>query len=98
MARFYGSITNSRGNQVTAQGAANGQRCHIRGWSAGVVIDSHPHNDGPNFSDRTDVDEFDVFMSSGSRGGGHEVLLGTVVSSPDGPMFIPSDHVCGLPI
>ncbi len=90
MSRFYSSVDNSRGTTVTAQGGASGQRSHTRGWTAGVIVDSHPAFD--ENGKKTDEDELDVYMSTGSNGRGHDVLIGTVRSTSDGPMFTPSDQ------
>lgn len=81
MARFYGSMTNSRNKEVTAQGRSTGQEAHIRGWDAGVQIVSRPHGDG---------DSFTLYMTTGSHESGPRKFIGTVFSTPDGPEFIPA--------
>ncbi len=78
--RFYGSMTNSRGREVTAGGAGD---AHIRGWNAGVLVYAGPGKD--------DRDSFTVYMSTGSSRSGREVLIGTVTDTPDGPAFTPAD-------
>jgi len=92
MARFYLTADNSRGNQVTAQGKSSGQTCHIRGWSAGVEVIAHPAKPhGGDGNEPIDVDEFDIWMTSGSNGGRSHQLIGVVRSTLDGPVFIPSE-------
>lgn len=69
MARFYGSVTNSRGRTATAQGQSTGQTAHIRGWHSGVRVVSRAEGD---------VDVFDVYVTGGSTGGCSDTLLGTL--------------------
>ena len=72
MARFYGTMTNSRGNYVDASGGSSGQYAHIRGWAAGVAVESHPDPENP------DKDCFAVYMTTGSGGHGGRTLLGYI--------------------
>lgn len=78
MSRFYLTGTNSRRNEISAAGHSTGQRCHLRGWRSGVEVVASP--DG-------DQDWFDVYMTTGSGGYGHRVLLGAVVEGKNGPKF-----------
>lgn len=82
MARFYGSMINRRGNEVTAMGADD---AHLRGWDAGVKVERFT-NDTPE----RDQDVFVVSMTTGSHGSGRDVTLGRVVSTPDGPRWEPA--------
>lgn len=76
MARTYLSGNNSRGGEVTAAGS---RKCHLRGWQAGVEVNAG--------RDEQDRDTFAVYMTSGSNGNSASVLLGTVHSTPDGPVW-----------
>lgn len=80
MARFYGSMTNSRGKEVTALNADNS---HLRGWSAGVRVWRE--------ADDRDRDTFHVVMTGGSNGNSVPVRLGSVVSTDHGPRWSPAD-------
>jgi hypothetical protein len=85
MARFYTTTDNSRGNTVSAMGNKDGQGAHIRGWSAGVRVHAHP-----SYEDK-DVDEFEIFATTGSNGYGREVHIGTVHQTSEGPVFVPAE-------
>jgi hypothetical protein len=52
---------------------------HIRGWNAGVYIQAVLVKGEP--------DQFRVFMTRGSNGGGPDILLGTVTDTPEGPKW-----------
>ena len=67
MAGFYGSMSNSRGNEVTAQGSSKGQRAHIRGWHSGIRVESVA-------VDSEDV--FRVYATGGSSGHTRDRLIG----------------------
>jgi len=67
MSRFYASIQGSRG-EATRQGTGkSGIAGHIRGWDLGVKVVGGPGPDG---------DEFLVYMTAGSNGGGQDLLVG----------------------
>lgn len=72
MARFYlsGRYGNYRGNYFSAGGRFSIDHTHTRGWHAGVEIECYALEDG--------TDRFDVYMTPGSSGAGHRVLLGSV--------------------
>ena len=55
MARFYGTMTNRLGNDVTAE---NPGHAHTRGWKAGVDVVPSPGTDGR--------DVFKIYMTGGS--------------------------------
>jgi len=74
MSRFYCSTVNSRGNSVTASGSARGQDAHLRGWNAGVEVEATVGDDG---------DEFRIYMTHGSSGGGRRELV-AIVREKDG--------------
>lgn len=77
MARLYGSMTNSRHNEVTA---SNPGYAHIRGWRAGVNV-------VPFRESETGRDAFRVYMTSGSNGSMSDVLVGIVYDLPEGPAW-----------
>jgi hypothetical protein len=70
MARFYGSITGSRG-EATRQGTpSRGLTSHIRGgWDVGVRVRCCVNREG--------ADEIRVELTSGSSGEGLDRLIGT---------------------
>ena len=70
MARFYLTARNGRGNTQSIGGRASVQDAHIRGWNGGVEVDTIALSDGS--------DRLDVYMTPGSTGAGHRVLLGSV--------------------
>jgi hypothetical protein len=83
MARTYGSMNNSRGNEVTAMGA---KYAHLRGWHTGVRV---------QFSEEGEADSFLVYMTSGSNGTTADTYLGKVVQTPDGNTWVPApERVC----
>lgn len=83
MSRFYGSMVNSHGNTVTA---GNADDAHIRGWSAGVHVSRYTHD---TKDEKQDI--FVISMTTGSGGYGHSVVIGRVLSTPDGPRFDPAN-------
>ena len=66
MSHFYGSIEGGRGTATKGGTKASGISGHIRGWSVGARVDVN-HRDG--------VDVVTVYATSGSGGGGHDVLI-----------------------
>lgn len=86
MARFYCSGSNSRGGMFTAQGASDGQSCHIRGWDCGVKVYAAP--DG-------DRDTFDVYLTKGSHDPSTVAHLVRIVYSRDGLKVEHLDNVIG---
>jgi hypothetical protein len=82
MSRFYLTASNSRGNTTSAAGSSRGQDAHLRGWSAGVEVVASVGDDG---------DEFRIYMTHGSNGGGNRELVGIVREKDhrtgDGPTF-----------
>jgi hypothetical protein len=82
MSRFYGTLVNRRGNPVTAMSPDS---AHLCGWNAGVKVmpveagdKNHP------------VDGFTVWATYGSNGNGPTRLIGTVIDTADGPVFVPA--------
>lgn len=69
MARFYGSMVNKRGNEVTAEGSKDGQQAHLRGWNSGVRVVARAVGDS---------DHFEIYKTSGSNGGRSDKLLAVV--------------------
>jgi hypothetical protein len=70
MARFYTSVTNSRGGTTTAQGTKQGQTAHIRGWDVGVKIDAGIDNRGR--------DTFIIYRTSGSHSKTADEVVGWI--------------------
>jgi hypothetical protein len=77
--RFWLSYTGERGTLKQAT-PSPGDAVHIRGWNAGVKVNPRPRA----------RDEFDVYLTTGSHETGHDVLLGTVKDTPDGPVWEPA--------
>lgn len=71
MARFYTSVTNSRGGTTTAQGTKQGQTAHIRGWDYGVKIEA-------GVSPISGKDVFLIYRTSGSHGGHADECVGWI--------------------
>lgn len=80
MSRFYGTMTNSRGRDVTAMSP---DFAHLCGWNAGVKV--MPFEAGDK---KHPVDGFQVWMTYGSNGNGSAKLLGVVYDTADGPQFV----------
>lgn len=78
--RFYTEHTNRRHDTYGA-GTLAGYGTHARGWNAGARITCR---------DRDNRDEFDIYMTTGSHASGHDVYLGTVRDTPDGPRWEPA--------
>lgn len=76
MARFYLSARNGRGHEQSIGGRASVESSHTRGWNAGVEIECIAQSDG--------TDRFDVYMTPGSTGAGHRVLVGQVYQARPG--------------
>ena len=74
MARTYLTTNNSRGNTVTA---ASPTFVHFRGWDAGVRVQAILMPGKP--------DEFLVYATHGSAGGGEDKLICRVLETPNGP-------------
>jgi hypothetical protein len=82
--RFWMSYTNRNGKSYGA-GLGEGYGVHTRGWNAGVKVT-------PRTVDRVgnaDHDAFDVYLTSGSHETAHDVRLGRVVDTKDGPVWTP---------
>lgn len=75
--RFYVSYENRRGKTYGA-GMKAGAEAHTRGWDAGVRV---------TVADQNGRDEFKIYMTGGSHDATSPVYLGSVVSTPDGPVF-----------
>lgn len=82
MSRFYGSMDNSRGREVTAMSPSY---AHLRGWRAGVKVMTAEAGDK-----KTPVDAFTIWATCGSSGSGETKLIGTLYDTADGPRFVPA--------
>lgn len=78
MARFYvtGHLDSSRNSDFKAGGRHSISDVHVRGWSSGVEVDTVKLPDGG--------DAFDIYLTPGSSGAGHRVLIGRVKDMHDG--------------
>jgi hypothetical protein len=74
--RFWLSYTSQRGNMREAAPAA-GDSVHVRGWETGIKVTPRPRV----------RDEFDIYLTTGSHETGHDIQLGTVKDTPDGPVW-----------
>jgi hypothetical protein len=80
MARFYTTAVNGRGNTVGIGGMnRSAGEVHLRGWDAGVKVVPKGEKGKP--------DKFEIYMTTGSNATGHDVLIGTVTDTSDGPVF-----------
>lgn len=79
MARTYmsGHYASGSCGEFSAGGRRGVGDTHTRGWNAGVAVEVRAH--------AGERDRFEVYMTPGSSGSGHRVLLGTVHDTPDGP-------------
>lgn len=73
MARFYLTGRNGRGGFFKEGGISSIESTHTRGWTAGVEVECFPLEDG--------TDRLDIYMTPGSSGSGHRVLIGQVLSN-----------------
>lgn len=80
MSRFYNTSVNGRGNEVGIGGPGAAGQVHLRGWNAGVRV--------VPIGVKGERDRFEVYMTTGSHASGHDVLLGTVHDTADGPQFV----------
>jgi len=76
MSRFYVSGRLGNNTPFKAGGIRSVNDAHVRGWNGGIEVDTVALADGS--------DRFDVYMTPGSNGDGHRVLLGSVESRNDG--------------
>lgn len=81
MARFFASVINGRGNETTVGGRASVNSAHVRGWDAGVRVETVKLTDG---------DALDIYMTGGSHAASKTEYLGRVViqRGDNGPHFI----------
>lgn len=76
MSRFYASISGSAKTEATRIGSTNsGITGHVRGWTSGIRVDGGAREVGGVI---TDVDEFFVYATSGSGGGGKDQYIGVL--------------------
>ena len=69
MAHFYGSMEGSRPTPVTRCGTkSSGLNGHLRGWDLGAKV-------FVSYNEATDSDRVTVWLTAGSNGAGHDVLL-----------------------
>jgi len=82
MARFYVSGrygNSSRSHGFTAGGRNSVDSTHTRGWRAGVEVECFAMTDDKG----RPYDRFDIYMTPGSAGAGHRVLVGQVIEYTD---------------
>jgi hypothetical protein len=77
MARFFtsGRYGNGSRNYWSAGGRNSIDHAHTRGWNAGVEVECFAMTDDNGNA----YDRFDVYMTPGSTGNGHRVLVGQVI-------------------
>jgi hypothetical protein len=80
MSRFYGTMTNSRGREVTAMSP---DYAHLCSWNAGVKVMPAEAGDKKN-----PVDSFTIWATYGSSGNGPTRLIGTLYDTAAGPVFV----------
>lgn len=81
MARFIGRVAGQSGNEVHRLGSPNsGIRVTAAGWNVGVSVYGDTNGD---------ADEFRVYATGGSNGGG-STFLGVVQLVDGVPAFIPA--------
>lgn len=81
MSRFCGTVQGERGGAKTS---ASPQYVSLNGWDSGVRV--RPTYMGDR---KHNVDAFEVYMTFGSNGAGNDVKIGTVVCTPQGPVWVP---------
>jgi len=74
MAHFYTTGTLGNGNGFSAGGFRSVSDTHTRGWHSGVEVECYAMTD----ENGNEFDRFDVYMTPGSSGPGHRVLVGQV--------------------
>lgn len=89
MSRFYNEAVNGRGNAVGIGGRGSAGSTHLRGWDAGVKVVPIGEKDQP--------DRFVVYLTYGSHAAGHDVEIGTVKATKDGPIFEPTGRTNIIP-
>jgi poly(3-hydroxybutyrate) depolymerase len=71
VSRLYASIdSDARKTQATSRGHKN-LSAHVRGWDSGVEVVA-------SVNPETGTDEFHIYLTSGSNGGGSRELCGVV--------------------
>jgi hypothetical protein len=81
MSHFYLSGRGNRGETTRCGTKVSGISAHVRGWKSGVYIE------GRHQEER---DEFLIFKTLGSSGGGSSRLIGRVITNKQGrSVFIP---------
>jgi hypothetical protein len=80
MSRYFATAQNGRGNNVSLGGRSNAGPIHLRGWDAGVKVIP--------VTDKNQPDTLLIYMTWGSHAAGSDILIGRVVSTPDGPEFV----------
>lgn len=80
MARYYATVTNGRGGVTKAGGRSSVNSAHVRGWDVGVKVETYTGSGR---------DQLTVYLTHGSHASGSDKLLGTVMLTSDGPVFVP---------
>ena len=84
MAHFYGGVEGKAKTTATRLGSRNsGIETFCQGWDSGVDVRGE-------VSDGQDM--FRVYVTHGSNGGGHDILLGTFLIQGDAPVFVISNE------
>ena len=85
MSRFYGTVHSSNYKTVASRRGHDDVNGHIRGWDAGVKVHGYKSTD--------DSDEFQIYLTSGSRDSRRDKFLGTVVLENNETRFVPGAHI-----
>lgn len=68
MARFYVNVQGNRGPASRMGTENSGIFSHTRGWEVGILVNGTVNANGE--------DEFDVYLTGGSNGGGSHKFIG----------------------
>ena len=85
MSRFYGTVHSSNFKTVASRRGHSDVNGHIRGWDSGVKVHGYKATD--------DSDEFQIYITSGSKDSRRDLFLGTVVLENNETRFVPGAHI-----
>lgn len=91
--RFLTFATNSRKKIASVGGGAQGQTVRVNGWTEGVKVVSQPRYGKQHEKQFGKVDQFHIYMTSGSNNQEPQQYLGTVRrSETDGSLQFFTDE------
>jgi len=85
MSRFYGTVHSSNFKTIASRRGHTDVNSHTRGWDSGVKVHGYKATD--------DTDEFQIYLTSGSRDSRRDLFLGTVVLENNETRFVPGAHI-----